>query len=96
MKEHNIDYLLQYISCDELKLIKKRYNDYTIKDLVDERVLVLNNIRYLIKYGVKNINEIIVRDIEDLLVSDKDFREKIKKYEKKMSKEEIINMLENM
>jgi hypothetical protein len=96
VKEHNIDYLLQYISCDELKLIKKRYNDYTIKDLVDERVLVLNNIRYLIKYGVKNINEIIVRDIEDLLVSDKDFREKIKKYEKKMSKEEIINMLENM
>ena len=93
--KYKLDYLLQYISHEELKNITNRYNDYTLKSLEDDRVLVINNIRYLIKYGVSNINEIIVRNIEDFLENDKDFRDKIKKYEKTMSKEEIISMLEN-
>lgn len=92
---YKIDYLLQYVSNEELNKVLNRYNDYTLKCLEDERVLVLNNIRYLVKYGVSNINDIIVRNIEDFLDEDKVFRNKIKKYEQRMTKEEIINMLEN-
>lgn len=96
MNEYNIDYLLKYISNEEFSIINKRYNKYTIKDLADDRVLVDNNIRYLIRYGVNNINDIIVKDIELFLLSDKDFRDKIKKYEEKMTKDEVIYMLDNM
>jgi len=93
--KYKIDYLLQYISNDELKFILNRYNDYTLKCLEDDRVLVLNNIRYLVKYGISNINDVIVRNIEDFLDDNKEFIDKIKKYEQSMTKEEIISMLEN-
>ena len=93
--KYKLDYLLQYISHQELNNILDRYNEYTLKSLEDERVLVLNNIRYLIKYGVSNINEIIERNTEDFLETEQNFRNKIKKYEEKMSKEEVIHLLEN-
>ena len=93
--KYKLDYLLQYISHQELNNILDRYNEYTLKSLEDERVLVLNNIRYLIKYGVSNINEIIERNTEDFLEAEQTFRNKIKKYEEKMSKQEVIHLLEN-
>ena len=93
--KYKLDYLLQYISHQELNNILDRYNEYTLKSLEDERVLVLNNIRYLIKYGVSNINEIIERNTEDFLETEQNFRNKIKKYEEKMSKQEVIHLLEN-
>ena len=93
--KYKLDYLLQYISHKELNNILDRYNEYTLKSLEDERVLVLNNIRYLIKYGVSNINEIIERNTEDFLEAEQTFRNKIKKYEEKMSKQEVIHLLEN-
>ncbi len=93
--KYKIDYLLQYISHQELNNILDRYNEYTLKSLEDERVIVLNNIRYLIKYGVSNINEVIERNTEDFLEDEQSFRNKIKKYEEKMTKEEVIHLLEN-
>ena len=93
---YNIDYLLQYVSHPELKEIKRRYNDYTLKFLEDDRVQVLNNIRFLIKYGIKNINELIVKDLEELLLNENEFQHKIENYEKTMTKSQVINMLVNI
>lgn len=54
------------------------------------------NIKYLIKYGVKNIDKIVYDSLEDLTISHNNYLNKIKEYEKKLSKEEVIMLLDNV
>ena len=93
---NSIDYLLKYISNDDYKKILNKYDSYKLEELYNNRVDVDLNIRYLIKYGVSNVSDIIINIIDDLLISHNDFIKKINCYEDRMSKEEVIMMLENI
>lgn len=89
------EYLLKYITNDTYKKILAKSHDYTINDLIDNRVDVDLNIRYLLKYGIKNIDIIVLNRLDDLLLGHNDFIKKITLYEEKLTKEGLINMLEN-
>ena len=89
------EYLLKYISNNTYKTILKRYGDYILENLVDNRVDVDLNIRYLLKLGIKNIDVVVLERLDDLLLSNNRFIKKITDYEDKLTKEGLINMLEN-
>lgn len=89
------DYLLKYISNNTYKLLLLKNSDYIIENLVDNRIDVDLNIRYLLKLGIKNIDVVVLGRLDDLLLSNNLFINKINKYEKKLSREELISMLEN-
>lgn len=93
---YNIEYLLKYISNDTYNLIKNKKSAYLLELLEKNRIDVDLNIRYLIKYGITKIDEVVLDRIEDLVMSHNDFIKKIKDYEKKLGKEETIKMLENL
>ena len=54
------------------------------------------NIKYLIKYGIKDIDKVVYDMLEDLTISHNDFIKKIKDYEKNLSKEEVIMLIESV
>lgn len=89
------EYLLKYISNDTYKRIIKKNPDYIIENLVDNRIDVDLNIRYLLKLGVKNIDIITQERLDDLLMQHNTFINKMNKYEDSLTKEGLINMLEN-
>lgn len=91
----DIDYLLKYVSNDTFKDIKLNKSDYILDELEDNRVDVDLNIRYLIKYGIKNMDRVIYDRVEDLVISHNDFIEMINKYEYSLGKDGLIDMLEN-
>ena len=91
-----MDYLLRYVSMDTYHKILKDNNDYILGLLKDNYVDVNLNIKYLIKYGVTNIDKVIPSIINDLLLNNKDFEKKIEEYEKHLTKEEVIMLIENM
>lgn len=94
--EYKIDYLLRYISNETFKKILDKKNDYILKLVQDNYVDTDLNIKYLIKYGVKNIDRVVYDMLEDLTTTHNDFIKKIKDYEKKLTKEEVITLLENV
>lgn len=91
----DIDYLLKYVSNDIFKDIKLNKSDYILDELEDNRVDVDLNIRYLIKYGIKNMDRVIYDRVEDLVISHNDFIDMINKYEYSLGKDGLIDMLEN-
>ena len=91
----DIDYLLKYVSNDTFKDIKLNESDYILDELEDNRVDVDLNIRYLIKYGIKNMDRVIYDRVEDLVISHNDFIDMINKYEYSLGKDGLIDMLEN-
>lgn len=94
--EYQIDYLLKYLSNDTFKKLKQNKGDYILEDLENNRVQVDLNIRFLIKYGVTNIDKVIYNWIEELLVSHNEFIETVNKYEEALGKEGFIQMFENV
>lgn len=94
--DRKIDYLLRYISNDTYKKIIAKKSDYVLKLAEDNYVDTDLNIKYLIKYGVKNIDKIVYDSLEELTTSHNEYIKKIKDYEKKLSKEEVIMLLENV
>ena len=52
-------------------------------------------LRYLIKYGIKNMDRVIYDRVEDLVISHNDFIDMINKYEYSLGKDGLIDMLEN-
>ena len=92
---YNIDYLLRYVSMDTYNKIINSNNDYVLGLLSDNYIDVNLNIKYLIKYGVSNIDKIIYNNINDFIVSHSEFINVIKNYEKSLSKDEIIMLYEN-
>lgn len=91
-----MDYLLRYVSMDTYNKIIKDNNDYILDLLKDNYVDVNLNIKYLISYGVSNIDKILPNIINDLILSHKDFEKKIEEYEKHLTKEEVVMLIENM
>lgn len=92
---NRIEYLLKYISNDCYKKILSKNSDYILDNIVDNRVDVDLNIRYLIKLGVKNIDSVVLERMDDLLLSNNEFENKMSDYEKKLSKDGLIDMLDN-
>ena len=90
-----MEYLLKYVSNDTYKKINKK-SDYVKSRLEKNYIDVDLNIRYLIKYGISNIDKVVYDMLEEILVSHNDFINSIKEYEKKLSHEEVIILLENM
>ena len=93
---YNIEYLLRYVSNDTYKKIVSKKSDYVLMLVQDNYVDIDLNIKYLIKYGVKNIDKVVYESLEDLTMSHNEYINKIKDYEKKLSKEEVIMLLENI
>ena len=92
---YNIDYLLRYVSMDTYNKIINSNNDYVLGLLSDNYIDVNLNIKYLIKYGVSNLDKIVYNNINDFIVSHSEFINVIKNYEKSLSKDEIIMLYEN-
>lgn len=92
---YNIEYLLRYVSNDTYKKILKK-NDYILNLLEEAYIDTDLNIKYLIKYGIKDIDKVVYDMLEDLTISHNDFIMKIKDYEKNLSKEEVIMLIESV
>ena len=92
---YNIEYLLRYVSNDTYKKILKK-NEYILNILSDNYVDTDLNIKYLIKYGIKDIDKVVYDMLEDLTISHNDFIKKIKEYERKLSHEEVIMLIESV
>ena len=95
MEDYNIGYLNKYVSNNTMNYLKK-LDEYILQDLTHNYVDVDLNVKYLRKYGVTNLDKVIPSMIEYLLLPHNDFIKKIQNYENKMSKEEVISLLENM
>ncbi|MGN1342033.1 MAG: hypothetical protein ACI4VL_02230 [Bacilli bacterium] len=93
---YKIDYLLRYVSNETYKKILNNKSSYILKLVQDNYVDTDLNIKYLIKYGVTNIDTVVFDRLEELTVNHNDFIKKIKNYEKNLTKEEIIMLFENV
>lgn len=91
-----MDYLLRYVSMDTYNKIIENNNDYILDLLKDNYIDVNLNIKYLVNYGISNIDKVLPNIINDLILSHKDFENKIEEYEKHLTKEEVIMLIENM
>ena len=94
--EYKIDYLLRYISNETYKKILNKKSSYILTLVEDNYIDTDLNIKYLIKYGVKNIDKVVYDSLEELTINHNDYIKKIKEYEKKLSKEEVTMLLENV
>ena len=94
--DYKIDYLLRYVTNDTYKKILNKKSSYILELVHDNYVDTDLNIKYLIKYGVKNIDKVVYDLLEELTMNHNDYINKIKDYEKKLSKEEVIMLLENI
>lgn len=94
--EYKIDYLLRHITNETFKDIKDKKSDYILKLLEDNYINVDLNIKYLVKYGINNVDKVVYDMLEELTESHNNFINKIKEYEKRLTKEEVIMILENM
>ncbi len=93
---YKIDYLLRYVSMDTFNNILNNKNKYILELLNDNYVDVRLNIEYLIRYGVSNIDKNMFNLIDDLIMKHSDFINKIREYEKNLTKEEVITLIENI
>ena len=91
---YEIDYLLKYVSNGTFKKINKKSN-YILEKLHTNYIDTNLNIRYLIKYGITNIDKVIYNMIEEIAINHNEFIKIIKNYEKTLTKDEIIILLEN-
>ena len=89
------EYLLKYISNDTYKKVLIMNNDYILESLVDNRVDVDLNIRYLLRLGINNIDMVVLERLDDLLLGNNRFIKKMDELEEQLTKEGLINMLDN-
>jgi len=94
--KYKIEFLLRYVSNETFKNIVTKKTDYILTLVEDNYIDVDLNIKYLIKYGITNIDKVVYENIEELTMTHNDYIKKIKEYEKKLSHEEVIMMLENV
>ena len=93
---YKIDYLLRYVSNETYKKILKNKSDYVLSLVENNYIDTDLNIKYLIKYGVNDIDKVVYDSLEELTISHNDYLKKIKEYEKKLTKEEVIMLLESV
>jgi len=92
----NTEYLLKYISNETYDKILKNTNAYIVDNLETNRRDVELNIKYLIKYGIKNIDNVVYDRLEDLTLSHNTFISIMEKYEQSLGKDGFISMIENI
>ncbi len=92
----NTEYLLKYISNEIYDKILKNTNAYILDNLETNRRDVELNIKYLIKYGIKNIDNVVYDRLEDLTLSHNKFISIMEKYEQSLGKDGFISMIENI
>ena len=92
----NTEYLLKYISNEIYDKILKNTNAYILDNLETNRIDVELNIKYLIKYGIKNIDNVVYDRLEDLTLSHNKFISIMEKYEQSLGKDGFISMIENI
>lgn len=92
----NTEYLLKYISNEIYDKILKNTNTYILDNLETNRRDVELNIKYLIKYGIKNIDNVVYDRLEDLTLSHNQFISIMEKYEQSLGKDGFISMIENI
>ena len=93
--QRETDYLLKYIKKDTYQKILIKNHCYMLEDLINNRVDVELNIRYLMRIGVKNIDQVLLERLDDLLLANREFIKKMDTYEEKLTKQGLIDMLEN-
>ena len=93
---YKIEYLLRYVSNDTYKKIISKKSNYILRLAEDNYVDTDLNIKYIIKYGVKNIDKVVYESLEELTMNHNEYINKIKEYEKNLTKEEVIMLLENI
>lgn len=90
-----LDYLLRYVSMDTYNKIINNNSKYLLDLLRDNYIDVNLNIKYLIKYGISNIDNVIYNNINDLIINHNDFIKMINNYENNLTKDEVITLIEN-
>ena len=93
---YNIEYLLKYVSNDCYKKIINNSNNYILDSLEHNRIDVDLNIRYLIKLGIKNLDDVIYERLEDLIKCHNVFILMIDNYINTMGEYDFISMIENV
>ena len=66
---YKIDYLLRYVSNETYKKILKNKSDYVLSLVENNYIDTDLNIKYLIKYGVKDIDKVVYDSLEELTIS---------------------------
>ena len=75
--KYKIDYLLRYVSNDTYKKICDKKSSYILKLAEDNYIDIDLNIKYLIKYGIKNIDKVVYESLEDLTINHNEYINKI-------------------
>ncbi len=96
MKKYKLDYLLKFISNETYYKILDKKRGSLLQDLEDSYCDVTLNIRYLIKYGITNIDVVVYEMLEELTFSHNEFVKKINDFEYKLGHDGTIRMLENL
>lgn len=93
--EDKLNYLFKYISYASYEELIKSNNKYLLELLINNSRNVNLNCLYLIKYGVSNIEKVILTKTEDITKDHDEFIKDIKSLEKELNKKEIIALYEN-
>lgn len=88
------EYLLKYIHNDTYKMLLDKQK-YRLEEIGNHRRDMELNIRYLLNFGVKHIDYVVLERLDDLLLSHHDFIKKMQEYETNFSRDEVMNLLEN-
>ncbi len=88
------EYLLKYIHNDTYKILLDRQR-YRLEEIKNNRRDMELNIRYLLNFGVKHIDYVVLERLDDLLLTHHDFIKKMQEYEENFNHDEVMNLLEN-
>lgn len=93
--EDKLNYLFKYISYASYEELIKSNNKYLLELLINNSRNVNLNCLYLIRYGVSDIEKVILTKTEDITKEHDEFIKDIKSLEKELNKKEIIALYEN-
>lgn len=93
--EDRLNYLLKFISYASYEELIKSNNKYLLELLINNSRNVNLNCLYLIRYGVSDIEKVILTKTEDITKDHDEFIKDICSLEKELNKKEIIALYEN-
>mgnify|MGYP003554573103 FL=1 len=93
--EDKLNYLFKYISYASYEKLIKSNNKYLLELLINNSRNVNLNCLYLIRYGVSDIEKVILTKTEDITKEHDEFIKDICSLEKELNKKEIIALYEN-
>ena len=93
--EDKLNYLFKYISYASYEELIKSNNKYLLELLINNSRNVNLNCLYLIRYGVSDIEKVILTKTEDITKEHDEFIKDICSLEKELNKKEIIALYEN-